>query len=249
MSDLNAVSAETARWILDDAHAAFHDKHHPCNGFSETQGTISWEEWQLPVPFLGREMRRGLVFMGFNPSFGGKAEGDSPRGGSEFDAYYNYWSHVFDGSTVEGRSQLYGRYLDLGRSALGSNFALGVDALVIDAIPYRSAKQDEAFSDDVWNHVRDRYTRAVLRDCSPRIIVTCGAWALWCLLDLFPQVVGKRPAPFRLRDLVGKDFDLATDWGSVVVLPLPHLTAAHGISTEQRAEFGRLLGTVLSKES
>ncbi|MGD0042015.1 MAG: hypothetical protein ABSE84_16685 [Isosphaeraceae bacterium] len=248
MSDLNAVSAGTVRWLFDDANAAFHQLDHPCHGLSKTQGAIPWDEWQLPVPFLGREMRRGLVFLGFNPSYGGKPEIDSPRGGTEFDAYYNYWASVFDGSSVEGRARLYGRYLDLGRSALGSNFALGVDALVVDAIPYRSAKQGEAWSDDVWKHVRDRYTRAVLVDCSPRIIVTCGAWALWCLFDLFPQVEGKRPAPFRLRDVVGKDLSLTTDWGSIIVLPLPHLSSAFGISNEDFAQFARLLRVMASRE-
>jgi hypothetical protein len=241
MSDLSAVSAETARWIFDDAHAAFHDKQHPCNLFSETQGAIAWEEWQLPVPFLGREMRQGVLFMGANPSYGGTAETDSPRGGSDFDVYYEHWSHVFDGSSVEGDALLYRRYSELGRLALGSDFVLGVDALVIDAIPYRSDGEQTSGFSRIWGHVKVRYTLATLRDCAPRFVVTCGASALWCLLDLFPQPPQERRTPFRLRDFMGKAFSLNTDWGNVEVLPLPHLTAFHGLSNAERSEFGPML--------
>jgi hypothetical protein len=248
MAYLNAVSKVTARWIFDDAPAAFHDDQHPCHRFSRTQDVTSWEEWQLPVPFLGREMRRGLLLMGSNPSYGGTAERDSPRGGSEFEAYFEYWLRVFDGSSVEGHALLYRRYSELGHLALGPDFTLGVDALVIDAIPYRSAREQTAGFAPIWGHVKDRYTLAAFRDCSPQFVVTCGASALWCLLDLFPQVQDKRRTPFRLRDFMGKPFSLVTEWSTMVVLPLPHLTSAFGVSKAEFAEFGGMLRAMVARE-
>jgi hypothetical protein len=47
---------------------------------------------------------------------------------------------------------------------------------------------------------------------------------------------------------VGKDLSLTTDWGSIIVLPLPHLSSAFGISNEDFAQFARLLRVMASRE-
>lgn len=245
---MSTVSIATARWLLNDAEAAFHDPEHPCHPFRDTQDTeghhLSWEQWQLPVPFLGREAKRGLLFLGFNPSFGGEL--GSPRGGTSLGAYYRYWSDLADSDFAERLAQLYQRYTELGELAADGVFRLGSDALAMDAIPYRSATGREAWSKEIWDHLKRRYTDAALRDCAPRVVVTCGAWALWCLRDLVMDLAAILPEDLRLRDWQGRVLTVATEWGEARVLPLPHLTAAFGVSRDDRSEFGRRLHQVLS---
>jgi len=247
-ANVSIVSIETARWLLDDANAAFHDPDHPCHRFCNTQDTqcdhLTWEQWQLPVPFLGRQAKRGLLFLGFNPSFGGEV--GSPRGGISLEAYYRYWSDLPDSAFAERQAQLYQRYTELGELGADGAFQLGSDALAMDAIPYRSATGWDAWSPEIWNYLKDRYTGAVLRECAPRVVVTSGAWALWCLRDLVADLASTLPEALRLRDWQGKVLTVATEWGEASVLPLPHLTAAFGVSRDDRSEFGRRLHEVLS---
>jgi hypothetical protein len=185
-----------------------------------------------------------LLFLGFNPSFGG--EPGSPRGGTTLEAYYRYWSELADSDFAERHAQLYQRYTELGELAADGVFRLGSDALAMDAIPYRSATGREGWSTKIWDHLKGPYTGAALRDCTPRFVVTCGAWALWCLRDLVPDLAAMLPEDFRLRDWQGQVLRVATEWGEARVLPVPHLTAAFGVSRDDRSEFGRRLHEVLS---
>ena len=153
---------------------------------------------------------------------------------------------MFDGSADEESSRLYLRYAELGRLGVGDDFRLGTDALVMDAVPYRSLTLKVVWSPKVWSHLKVNYTWAALRDCAPSLVVTCGSDALWCLRDLLPGLAEKIPDGWRLGDWIGKDLLVSTEWGSVRVLPLPHLTSAHGISSDDRREYGLHLHQMLS---
>lgn len=116
----------------------------------------------------------------------------------------------------------------------------------MDVIPYRSLTGKEAWSPEVWAHLKNDYALSALRDCAPQFVVTAGADALWCLRDLVPDLAAKLPADWTLGDVKGQVVTAATEWGVAGVLPLPHLPAAFGVSRNDRAAYGRNLHDILS---
>jgi hypothetical protein len=183
--------------------------------------------------------------MGFNPSYS-LAEVESPHGETGFEEYWEYWTAVFEERRLEAHARLYGQYQWLGEHALGNSFRLGSDAIIIDAIPYRSAKVGDAWSPSIWAYLREQYTLAALTECCPRVVVTAGAWALWCLRDLLPELRERLVGTLRVGKLAGTPIKARASWGEFAVLSVPHLTGAHGVTLEQRLSFAGALAGLLT---
>lgn len=223
------VSAELSKAVFDDALVAHDDPNHPCHAFVGVQVGVDPGRWQLPVPFMGSEANLGLVFLGLNPNW--RADEDSPRWGCTFEEYDRFWRQVFEAPPATW-PKLYQWYQRIGqRSAPG--FVLGRDALVLEAIRYRSATPDALKDPRVWRHERP-LTLRLLTDVAPKVIVPVGKDALWYLGDMLPALASVLPSPLRLDAVELRRFSVAAPWGEVNVVPSRHLTGAWPMTDEDR---------------
>jgi hypothetical protein len=130
------VSMGLSRAIYEDAIRAFEDAAHPCHAFRRLQDGVPDDRWQMPEPFNGRTADAGIVFLGLNPSYDPREA--VPTIGSSFEEWDCSHRARFD-SAEPGWHKLYRRYQAVGEMAVGSEFRLGRDAVVLEAIHFRSA--------------------------------------------------------------------------------------------------------------
>ncbi len=219
-----AVSQELSRAIYDDAIRAFHDAGHPCHAFRHLQTRVDDHRWQLPEPFNGRSGDAGIVFLGLNPSY--DPQESVPTIGSSFDEWDCYHRARFDRPAHEWH-KLYRRYQTVGEMAVGPEFQLGRDAIVLEAIRFRSANGEGCSDPAVLEHELP-LTERLLTELAPRVVVANGGGALWAVQVLFPTAHREIPLGTRLLSVEHQRFEIGAPWGAVAVVPTRHLSAAFG---------------------
>lgn len=218
------MSLELSRAIYDDAKRAYEDIGHPCHGFRYRQDRVPDDRWQLPEPFNGRSADAGIVFLGLNPSYDPREP--VPTIGSSFGEWDGYYRARFD-SPVPGWHKLYRRYQAVGELAVGSEFRLGRDAMVLEAIRFRSAAGQGCADNAVLDHELP-LTERLLSELAPRVVVANGGDALWATQTLWPALQWELPAGTRLLTVEHRRFEIDAPWGRVSVIPTRHLSAAFG---------------------
>jgi hypothetical protein len=224
---MNRVSDEVARAVFDDAHRAYVEQNHPCHQFRNLQAGVPDDRWQLPEPFDGRTANAGLVFLGHNPSY--NPQEAVPTIATDYEDWRSFCEARFDASEKQW-DLLYRKYQHIGAFAVGSDFHLGVDGLVLEIVRFRSQGGEGCDDPAVLEHEWP-LTLAMLRDIQPRAIVANGRPALDTLCARAPELAA-RTADQRLDALEGT-WVRATVEGleaPVAVIPTRHLTAAVGVS-------------------
>jgi hypothetical protein len=170
-----AVSLELSRAIYDDALCAFADVAHPCHVFRHLQVGVEDDRWQLPEPFNGHSADAGIVFLGLNPSYDPREP--VPTIASSIEEWDGYHRARFDRPAHEWH-RLYRRYQAVGEAAVGPGFRLGRDAIVLEAIRFRSAAGQGCADPAVLEHERHLTGRLlgelVPRWWSPTAATHCG---------------------------------------------------------------------------
>jgi uracil-DNA glycosylase len=222
---MNRVSDEVTRAVFDDAHAAYAESSHPCNQFRRLQHGVPDERWQLPVPFIGRTANAGLVFLGQNPNYDSH---DVPTIATDYEQWRSFYEASFD-VPQEQWPLLYRRYQRIGVGAVGQDFHLGADGLVLEIIRFRSESSEGCDDPRVLKHEWP-LTLAMLRDIQPRAIVANGQRALDALCAVDPGLASATEAP-RLEALEGRSFLARLEGlaGPVAVIPTRHLTGTFGL--------------------
>jgi hypothetical protein len=223
---MNRISDEVTRAIFDDAHAAYAESTHPCHRFRNLQHGVPDNRWQLPVPFIGRTANAGLVFLGQNPSY--DPHEDVPTIATDYEQWRSFYEASFDGPKRQW-PLLYRRYQHIGVVAVGSDFHLGADGLVLEIVRFRSESSEGCDDPGVLEHEWPP-TLAMLRDIQPRAIVANGQRALDALCAIDPELASATEAS-RLEALEGRSFlaHLEGLRGPVAVIPTRHLTGTFGV--------------------
>lgn len=218
------VSMDLSRAIYADAMAAFENVHHPCHAFRHLQVGVEDDRWQLPEPFNGRSANEGIVFLGLNPSY--DPSEPVPTIGSSFDEWDDYYRARFDSPETTWH-KLYRRYQAAGEMAVGSGFQLGRDAIVLEAVRFRSAAGQGCAEPAVLEHELP-LTGRLLSELTPRVVIANGGDALWAIQRLYPALQQELPFGTRLLTVEHQRFEMAAPWGRVLVIPTRHLSAALG---------------------
>jgi hypothetical protein len=214
-----------SRVIYDDAIRAFEDAAHPCHAFRRLQDGVPDDRWQMPEPFNGRTADAGIVFLGLNPSYDPREA--VPTIGSSFAEWDGYYRARFD-SREPRWHKLYRRYQAVGEMAVGAEFRLGGDAVVLEAIRFRSASGKGCNDPGVVEHELP-ITGRLLAELAPQVVVANGGDALWALQVLFPALQRQLPLEgTRVLAAEHRRFDIETPWGRAAVVPTRHLSAAFG---------------------
>ena len=228
LPSMNRVSDEIARTVFDDAHRAYVEPSHPCHQFRNLQHGVPDDRWQLPEPFDGRTANAGLVFLGHNPNYDPRE--DVPTITTDYEQWRSFCEARFD-APEDQWDMLYRKYQRIGVTAVGSDFHLGADGLVLEIIRFRShggeGCGDPAVLDHEWP-----LTLAMLRDIQPRAIVVNGRPALDALCARAPEL-SAWTAGRRLDALEGTWVRASVEGleAPVAVIPTRHLCAAVGVST------------------
>jgi hypothetical protein len=224
---MNRVSDELARAVFDDAHRAYAEPSHPCHQFRDLQHGVPDERWQLPEPFDGRTANAGLVFLGHNPNY--DPQEDVPTIATDYEQWLPFCQARFD-VPEDQWDKLYQKYQRIGAFAVGSDFHLGVDGLVLEIIRFRSHRGEGCYDPAVLEHEWP-LTLAMLRDIQPRAIVVNGRPALDALCARAPELAAWT-AGRRLDAMEGKWVRASVEGlgAPVAVIPTRHLTAAVGVS-------------------
>jgi len=221
------ISQETSHAVYDDARRAYSDPDHPCHLFRTLQRKVPDAAWQLPEPFNGAAAAAGIVFLGLNPSY--NPDEDVPTIVTPFEEWDAFYRHRLDGDPARW-PLLYRRFQQLGQVAVGHDFRLGRDGLVLEIVRFRSAK-GEGITEAVLAQERP-LTRRLLRDVLPQVIVANGGAVLWELRRVFPALAEKVPADYRMREVTGQIFQVP--WGDaagqVRIVICPHLSGSFGLS-------------------
>ncbi len=143
------ISHAASRAIYEDALQAHEDASHPCHRFVELQHGVDADRWQMPIPFMGSTAALSLVFLGLNPGY--DPNENSPRWGISFEQWDRFWRTAFDQAPATW-PRLYRWYQRIGQRALGDDFRLGRDALVLEVIHYRSWRSEGCDEADVMRH-------------------------------------------------------------------------------------------------
>ena len=224
---MNRVSDVVARAVFNDAKKAYAEPSHPCHQFRKLQHGVPDEQWQLPEPFDGRTANAGLVFLGHNPSYNPRE--DVPTIATDYEQWRSFCEARFD-APEDQWDKLYRKYQRIGAFAVGSDFHLGVDGLVLEIIRFRSHRGEGCYDPAVLEHEWP-LTLAMLRDIQPRAIVTNGRSALDALCASAPEL-GAWTAGRRLDAMEGKWVRASVEGleAPVAVIPTRHVTAAVGVS-------------------
>jgi hypothetical protein len=214
-----------SRAIYDDAIRAFEEAAHTCHAFRTLQDDVPDDRWQMPEPLNGRTAGAGIVFIGLNPSYDPREA--VPAIGSSFAEWDGYHRARFD-SPAPGWHKLYRRYRAIGEMAVGSEFRLGRDAVVLEAIRFRSAAGQGCHDRRVLEHELP-ITGRLLAGLAPQMVVANGGDALWALQMLFPALQRQLPlGETRMLAAEHRRSDIETSWGRVAVVATRHLSAAFG---------------------
>jgi hypothetical protein len=223
------ITEATARAIYEDALAAYADSSHPCHFFRYLQRGVPDSKWQLPEPFNGHGAGGGIAFMGLNPSY--DPDEVVPAIGTSFREWNLFYRTRFD-SDASRWHKLYRRYQDIGRAALGSEFQLGRDGVVLEAVRYRSKNGEGCWDPAVSSH-EQRLTRRLVEEAGPRILVTSGSAATRVLANMFPEFGQQLAASWRITSPNVEGIPVRVqlpDSQAFVVVPVRHLTGARGLS-------------------
>ena len=170
--------------VFDDAHAAYAEPSHPCHEFRNLQHGVPDDRWQLPEPFDGRTASAGLVFLGHNPSY--NPQEAVPTIATDYEDWLSFCEARFD-APEDQWDMLYRKYQRIGVTAVGSEFHLGADGLVLEIIRFRSEGGEGCDDPAVLAHEWP-LTLAMLRDIQPRAIVANGRPALDALCASAPEL-------------------------------------------------------------
>lgn len=239
---MNQVSEETSRLIFDDAIDAYRNPDHPCHRFVEQQIGIPPDQWQLPEPFNGWRCNSGLVFLALNPSF--DANEDVPRIGSSFEDWDRFYRARFDGLHPDLHF-LYKRYQTFGQYAAGPTFRLGIDAIVLEVVRFKSWKGSGIDHPGVLDHERTLLNQ-LLAYTSPRVIVCQTNQAGNQLAALSPEFRTRWVKAPPLKALEGTLIPAEFSWGHTLVAPSRHFTAAYSMTNEDRRRVAEAVRTVLA---
>ena len=239
----SSVSLATSRAIYDDAREAYSVEEHPCHLFRWLQTGVPDADWQLPEPFNGRSANAGVIFLGLNPSYDPN-EG-VPRIASTFAEWDMYYRARFD-SPSEGWHKLYRRYQRVGELATSDAFRLGIDAVVLEVIRFRSAGGAGCKDPSVLRH-EVPMTGRLLEELAPRVVIANGSGALWGVQTLWPEIQNALPLGTPLHIVEHKTFHVETPWGRVGIVPTRHLSASFGFPLVSLEPLARSVAAVLSE--
>jgi hypothetical protein len=239
---LRSISRKMSKAIFEDALVAYRNVEHPCHQFVGLQHGVAPDRWQLPVPFMGHSAGRGVVFLGLNPSWNELEP--SPRWGVEFDEFDRFWREAFD-SIEPAWPSLYRWYQRIGERALGDDFSLGRDGLVLEVIRYRSAQSAGCRDPAVLAHELPT-TRALLEEATPRAILCCGGDSFWYLREMLPDLARQPRSDLAITKIQGMVFSCDTPWGRIGVVASAHITSARGLTSDDRLALGDRLREVLT---
>lgn len=236
------VTTATSQAIYRESLNAYSDPKHPCHVFRSLQHGVPEGAWQLPEPFNGASAGSGLVFLGLNPSY--SPSEDVPRIGTPFEAWDHFYRRRFDADVTDW-ALLYRRYQSVGEVALGHEFRLGRDALVLEIVRFRSEK-GEGLTDEVLSHELP-ITRQILAEIAPTVIIAVGRNVVWQLRRIYAELLDAVPDAYRIRDIEGATFTVHDETERALhIIASPHLTGAFGLSNERIAAIGRAAGRCLS---
>jgi hypothetical protein len=223
-----AVGQAISRAIYEDAIQAYTDPLHPCHPFRHLQTGVPDYAWQLPEPFNGHSANAGLVFLGLNPSY--DPVESVPRLSANFEEWDSYYRGRFD-SPSQTWHKLYRRYQRIGELALTESFRLGIDAMVLESIRFRSAQAMGCQDPAVVAHELPT-TRALIAELTPRVLIANGAGALGAIQSLWPDLQSAIPIGTPLLKVEHRPVRLEVAWGALDVIPTRHLSAAFGYKPE-----------------
>lgn len=238
---MRSVSIATSRAIFEDAIRAHDDPSHPCHSFVALQHNVEPAKWQMPIPFMGASAAKGLVFMGLNPSYDPNEA--SPRSGVSFEEWDHFSRTAFDAPPTTW-PRLYRWYQRIGQHAFGDDFRLGVDALVLEVIRFRSEKSESCDDPDVLRHELP-VTLQLLNEIRPRAILCSGSKVLWRMRELLPGLASVLPADYRIKEMEGRVLHCAAPWGRVGIMGARHLTGGFGWSVDRRLALGDAIRTAI----
>jgi hypothetical protein len=224
----HSATTATSRAIYEDALDAHQRDTHPCHRFRALQRGVPDDQWQLPEPFAGAWARRRIVFFGMNPSYrAGEDEDRGPPIGTTFEKWDDFYRLRYE-SPRGFTHGLYAEYQRLGVEAFGEGFRLGRDALVMEAVRYRS-KEGEGCTAPVIRH-ETRLTRRLLAEVQPRVIVAMSNRGVAAIRHLITD-----PLPhLGIEELSRLDpFHCELeDVGPVWIIPTPHLKGQNQVPAD-----------------
>jgi hypothetical protein len=185
---------------------------------------VSDDAWQLPEPFNGSSSKSGIVFLGLNPSYDPNEA--VPTIGVEFEEWDQFYRTRFE-IPIERWHKLYRRYQRVGEIATSTDFRLGLDAVVLEVIRFRSAGAVGCHDQAVLKHELP-ITARLLEELAPRVVVANGADALWAVQELWPALQQAVPLSTGILAVEFRRLELATAWGPISIVPTRHLSAAFG---------------------
>lgn len=119
----------------------------------------------------------------------------------------NFYRHRLD-TDVANWPLLQRRYQSIGEVAAGAHFRLGLDALVLEIVRFRTEK-GEGVTDAVLAHEL-HLTRQILADVAPTVIVAVGSDVVSQLRLTYSELLDTVPANYRIQDIEGSTVSWCT---------------------------------------
>jgi hypothetical protein len=251
------ISTKFSRSVFDDARAAYADPVHPCYHLLAWQKERGIDPPQMPEPFSGRSSALGLAFIGLNPSLNAEEVNPCLRRAIRFTDYDAFFRGRFDDNQRDEQGRPVIRLHDgtstaprlwrcierMGNQFLKQRcvdplrgFRLGTDALLIEAIRYKTIHGWLGDSNVKVRRVlehEDRMTAGLIDDHDFSVLVPMGSKAF---AQLQRVVRFLDPAPRTITAAVGQLYRVVTTSGREIrVCPMRHLSWPAPLAETKRA--------------
>lgn len=169
-------------------------------------------DWQLPETYWGEIEREPLVaFVGINPSI--LPEQACPRHGSSFDDWFEFYRNRLGPRGVlreitTTAPPLYRFYSDVIREAFGNASDVHTDAIICDAVHYKSRKPGppNLLRAAIDHATSAPLTLALIRRARCRVVVLAGQEAI----ESLAPALDAEALPSTMGDCVGRWFQAAS---------------------------------------
>ena len=234
---MRTISSDYFKKVYNDGIDCANNPKHPCHHFVQWQNDAGITPFQLPEPLSGASCSLGIAFMGLNPSI--SANEIIPTSRWSFDEFMDYYRTRFSDNnrdekgklTVKDysgqfrRVKLWNTIEKFGRDYISSDFCLGVDALLIEDIRYKSTKgwlgYNEAQEAMVQEH-QFEFTEALLDEKVFNVVVVMGNKAL---NQIRKFAVDADKIPHRIGLAMGRSYECQTKAGTkFYACPIKHLS-------------------------
>lgn len=224
-----------------------------------------YDPLQLPEPFSGEKSEFGIYFMGLNPSV--SCNEVIPCEKYEFEQYDAYYRNRFSEENRDNRNRLLVRYnngasqictlwnkiekfcLDYISSNIGGDFRLGSQALLVEAVMYKTKNGylgGKNQKQKAMEHCK-KFLLDLLCLQGVKTVVPMGVLA-WQQLRSTLRFVNDRCIPNEYSGCLGKTFfaDNVRDGNNLRVIPIKHLSWA--VSNDLKGVVGKLIADSIKSD-